>query len=165
MARELIVGDVLQEWTSTRRVLERLPDEHLSWKPHEKSMSLGGLSTHVVNLLAWHMFILNGKELDLATIPARREPLTSRAAILEEFDQRYGEVEKAMADIGLDELQEIWTLRRGDHVILSMPRAAALRHFVVSHLIHHRAQLTVYLRLLNIPVPGLYGPSADDEGR
>ena len=165
MARELIVGDVLQEWTSTRRVLERLPDEHLSWKPHEKSISLGALSTHIVNLLAWHMFILKQKELDLLTVPARREPLQSRAAILAEFDQRYGEVEMAMAEIGVDELQESWALRRGDHVILSQPRAAALRHFGVSHLIHHRAQLTVYLRLLNVPVPGFYGPSADDEGR
>ncbi|MBJ9992889.1 DinB family protein [Paenibacillus sp. S28] len=162
MMKQLIVGDAFQELTTTRRVLERLPDEHMSWKPHVKSMALGGLATHLINLLNWQVAIFLYPELDLSTVPVRREPLASREDILNEFDSNIVKLEELLAECDEKMLGEEWTLRNGDHIILRQPRAIALRTFGLSHMVHHRAQLGVYLRLLDIPVPGLYGPSADE---
>lgn len=163
MVKQLIVGDAMHELATTRRILERLPEEHMSWKPHEKSMTLGGLATHLINLMNWQIAILQQREFDLSTVPLRREPLEKRADVLEEFDVNVGKFEKLLAECDEKTLGEEWTLRHGDHVILRQPRATALRTFGLSHMVHHRAQLGVYLRLLDIPVPGMYGPSADDE--
>ncbi len=162
MVKQLIVGDVTQELAQTRRVLERLPEEHMAWKPHEKSMTLGGLATHLVNLLNWQLAIFQSPEVDLSSMPQRRNALESRADILEEFDGNVIKLEKLIAECNENMLEEEWTLRHGDHIILRKPRAIALRTFGLSHMVHHRAQLGVYLRLLDIPVPGVYGPSADD---
>jgi len=163
MVKQLIVGDAMHELATTRRVLERLPEEHMSWKPHEKSMTLGGLATHLINLMNWQIAILQQREFDLSTVPLRREPLEKRADVLEEFDANVGKFEKLLAECDEKTLGEEWTLRHGDHVILRQPRALALRSFGLSHMVHHRAQLGVYLRLLDIPVPGMYGPSADEQ--
>ncbi|MCY9532109.1 MULTISPECIES: DinB family protein [Paenibacillus] len=165
MVKQLIVGDAMQELATTRRILERLPEEHLTWKPHVKSMSLGGLATHLINLLNWQIAILRYPELDLSTVPNRREALEKRGAVLKEFDTNVVELERLLAECDENALAEEWTLRNGDHIILRQPRAIALRTFGISHMIHHRAQLGVYLRLLDIPLPGLYGPSADEEGK
>ncbi|GGF91079.1 hypothetical protein GCM10010912_40170 [Paenibacillus albidus] len=165
MVKQLIVGDVTHELATTRRILERLPEEHMSWKPHEKSMTLGGLATHLINLLNWKIAIFQYPELDLSTVPLRREPLEKRADILEEFDTNLGKFEQLLAECDEKTLGEEWTLRHGSHIILRKPRAIALRTFGISHMIHHRAQLGVYLRLLDIPVPGMYGPSADEEAQ
>ncbi|WP_426452487.1 DinB family protein [Paenibacillus sp. S-38] len=163
MVKQLIVGDAAHELAMTRRTLERLPEEHMTWKPHEKSMTLGGLATHLTNLLNWQVAIFLYPEFDLSTVPLRREPLERRADVLEEFDANAAKLEKLLAECDEKTLAEEWTLRSGDHIILRQPRAIALRTFGLSHMIHHRAQLGVYLRLLDIPVPGLYGPSADEE--
>jgi Uncharacterized protein conserved in bacteria len=162
MAKQLIIGDAVQELAATRRILERLPEEHMAWKPHVKSMTLGELSTHLINLLNWQIAIVQYPELDLSTVPNRRTALTKRADILEEFDANAGKLEKLLAECDDSELNEEWTLRKGDYIILRQPRAIALRTFGLSHMIHHRAQLGVYLRLLDVPLPGLYGPSADE---
>ncbi|WP_152394573.1 DinB family protein [Paenibacillus guangzhouensis] len=164
MVKQLIVGDVLKELATTRRILECLPDEHMTWKPHVKSMSLGGLSTHLINLLNWQIAIFLHPEFDLATVPFRREALARREDVLEEFDANVAKLEHLVSECDEAMLGESWSLRSGDHVILREPRAIALRTFGVSHMIHHRAQIGVYLRLLDIPVPGVYGPSADEEG-
>lgn len=163
MVKQLIIGDAANELSTTRRILERLPEEHMSWKPHEKSMTLGGLATHLVNLLNWQIAIFEYPELDLSTIPQRREALERRADILEEFDVNVGKFEKLLAECDETALGEEWTLRHGSHIILRAPRALALRTFGLSHMVHHRAQLGVYLRLLDIPVPSMYGPSADEQ--
>ncbi|MEC0244329.1 DinB family protein [Paenibacillus chitinolyticus] len=165
MDKQLIVGDAANELTTTRRILERLPEEHMSWKPHEKSMTLGGLATHLINLLNWQIAIFQYPEFDLSTVPLRREPLRKRADILEEFDMNVDKLQKLLTECDERTLSVEWTLRNGNHVILREPRAIALRTFGLSHMIHHRAQLGVYLRLLDIPVPGFYGPSSDDEAR
>ncbi|OXM85185.1 DinB family protein [Paenibacillus rigui] len=165
MVKQLIIGDAAHELATTRRILEQLPEEHLSWKPHEKSMTLGGLATHLVNLLNWQIAIFQYPEFDLSTIPLRREPLEKRADVLEEFDANAGKLEKLLAECDEKALGEEWTLRHGDHIILRQPRALALRTFGLSHMVHHRAQLGVYLRLLDIPVPGMYGPSADEQAK
>ncbi|MEY8192170.1 DinB family protein [Peribacillus simplex] len=162
MVKKLIVGDVTHELATTRRILERLPEEHMSWKPHEKSMTLGGLATHLINLLNWRVALIQYPEFDLSAVPLRREPLEKRADVLEEFDANVGKLEKLLAECEEKTLGEEWTLCHGDHIILQEPRAIALRTFGLSHMVHHRAQLGVYLRLLDIPVPGIYGPSADE---
>ncbi|MCM3039271.1 DinB family protein [Paenibacillus motobuensis] len=163
--KQLIVGDALHELASTRRILTCLPEEHMTWKPHVKSMTLGGLATHMINLLNWQVAIFLYPEFDLSTVPNRREAMTNRADLLEEFDANVGKLEKLLDECDENMLSEEWTLRSGDNIILRQPRASALRTFGLSHMIHHRAQLTVYLRLLDILVPGMYGPSADEEDK
>jgi uncharacterized damage-inducible protein DinB len=165
MVKQLIVGDAMHELANTRRILECLPQEHMTWKPHVKSMTLGGLATHLINLLNWQIAIAQYPEFDLSIVPLRREPLERREDVLEEFDANVIKLEKLLAECDEKSLAEEWTLRNGDHIIQRQPRAIALRTFGLSHMVHHRAQLGVYLRLLDIPVPGIYGPSADEEGK
>jgi len=165
MSKQLIVGDVILELASTRRILERLPEEHMSWKPHDKSMTLGGLSTHLINLLNWQIAIIQYPELDLSKVPQQRDALEKLSDVLDEFDANNGKLEKLLAECDEKILGEEWTLRQGDYIISREPRAIALRTFGISHMVHHRAQLGVYLRLLDIPVPGIYGPSADDKAQ
>jgi hypothetical protein len=119
----------------------------------------------VTNLLNWQIAIFQYPEFDLSTVPLRREPLEKRDDVLEEFDANVGKFEKLLAECVEKTLGEEWTLRHGDHIILREPRAIALRTFGLSHMVHHRAQLGVYLRLLDISVPGIYGPSADEEAQ
>ncbi|MZQ83292.1 DinB family protein [Paenibacillus sp. 5J-6] len=163
MVKQLIVGDAMHELTTTRRILECLPEEHMSWKPHVKSMTLGELATHLINLLNWQIAIFQYPEFDLSTVPLRREALERREDMLGEFDANIVKLEKLLAGCDEKTLSEEWTLRNGDHIILRQPRGIALRTFGLSHMVHHRAQLGVYLRLLDIPVPGFYGPTADEQ--
>ncbi|WP_446936625.1 DinB family protein [Lysinibacillus fusiformis] len=163
MIKQLIVGDTLHELAATRRILERLPEEHLSWKPHEKSMTLGGLATHLINILNWQIAILQYSEFDLLTVPLRREPLEKQSDILNEFDGNVDKLEQMLAECDENMLGQEWILRQGDHIIRREARALAFRTFGLSHMVHHRGQLGVYLRLLDIPVPGMYGPSADEQ--
>ncbi|KZS43251.1 damage-inducible protein DinB [Paenibacillus glucanolyticus] len=164
MVKELIVGDAINELAATRGILDRLPEEHMRWRPHVKSMTLGGLATHLINLLNWQITIFLYLEFDLSTTPLRLKPLESRKDVLEQFDANVIKLEQLLAECDEKSLGEEWILRNGDHIILRQLRAIALRTFGLSHMVHHRAQLGVYYRLLDIPVPGLYGPSADEEG-
>jgi len=146
---------------TTRKLLERMPDEKLSWKPHARSMSLGGLGTHLANLPLWAGTILNEPFFDLATEPPHAAEKGSRAEILGAFDENATRA-RAWMDKSDAEYLGRWSLKRGGQEMFSMPRVAALRSFVFSHIIHHRGQLSVYLRLNEIPVPAIYGPSADE---
>ena len=150
------------EMAGTRRVLERVPDEHLDWRPHEKSFTLRELATHVATLPRWIRVFLTTPEVDYLTLP-KTEPGTSAADLVARFDALVDEAREQIAGSSADAWEEEWTLRFGEEVVFALPRAAAYRSFVMSHLIHHRAQLTIYLRLLDVPVPGLYGPSADEK--
>lgn len=158
---QIAFGDLEQELASTRRILERVPEEHFSWKPHEKSFALGSLAQHVANLVGWLSTILTTEELDLAGV-GKSAPPTTRDEVLRTFDENVSAVRQALAQAEDATLTGSWTLRHGDHVIFTLPRLAVLRTVGISHIVHHRAQLTVYLRMLDVPVPGLYGPSADD---
>ena len=163
--KHVALGDLENELAGTRRVLERVPDEHLGWKPHEKSFTLGELATHVTNLLYWQLGIVTSDEFDLATVPPPdpSQILKSRGALLERWDQNVAALRPALDAADDESLMRRWTLRKGEHVVMALPRVAALRTVGISHLIHHRAQLTVYLRQVGAPVPGLYGPSADEK--
>jgi uncharacterized damage-inducible protein DinB len=159
--KEGLLAEFDHEMGTTRKLLERVPDEKLSWKPHDKSMSLGGLATHLGNLPQWGGTILNEASFDLAAAPPNLEPRSSRAAILEAFDEAARKT-RGWLDKTDGELTAPWALKRGGQDMFSMPRVAAFRTFVLYHMVHHRGQLSVYLRLNDIPVPSIYGPSADE---
>jgi len=160
--KDLLLAEFDHEMGTTRRLLERVPDDRLAWKPHERSMTTGGLATHLGNLPNWAGRILTDESFDLAAAPPNLEARTSRAEILALFD-RSTKAARPLLDRTDAELIARWTLKRAGHEIFSMPRAAAFRSFVVNHMIHHRGQLSVYLRLKNVPVPPIYGPTADEQ--
>lgn len=151
-----------QEMKSTRRTLERVPTDKTSWQPHAKSMSLGHLATHVAELPGWVTMTVKTDELDFGAGPYVPRILSESEQIVAVFDQEVAKAREALLGVSDEELMKPWTLRKGDHVIFTMPKIAVLRGMVMNHIIHHRGQLTVYLRLNDIPVPGLYGPSADE---
>jgi uncharacterized damage-inducible protein DinB len=160
--KDLVLGDIEHELKSTRKILERVPEEKLTWKPHDKSMTLGGLATHVANLPFWGDGIASQDEIDLATLPPPMQPVKNREELLRLFDERVANMQNALAGLNDETLGHTWTLRRGDYVISQSPKAVALRQWCFSHIVHHRGQLSVYLRLAGTPVPGMYGPSADE---
>lgn len=163
---DAFLAELDHEAATTRRVLERMPEGRADWKPHERSMTLGRLCGHLAELPGWGRTVLADDEFDLATARERGyEPYVAsdRAELLERYDQAVAALREAARGTSDERIREPWTLRHGDQVVLSSPRAAALRGFVFSHSIHHRGQLSVYLRLLDVPVPSIYGPSADEE--
>ena len=155
-----LLAEYDHETGTTRRLLERVPEDKLSWKPHVKSMSLGGLATHLGNIPTWGGRILGETFFDLASAPPSVSELTSRTDILQRFDDSARQTRAAM-DKTDPELMAMWTLRRGDQEIFAMPRITAFRTFVLYHIVHHRGQLSVYLRLNDVPLPSIYGPTAD----
>ena len=161
--KEALLAEFDHEIGSTRRLLERVPDAHLGWKPHEKSYSLGDLSAHIANLTTWMNRILDSTDLDLATVAdARPTSPASRDEVLQRLDANAKSARATLADQTDASLVAAWTLKNGGREMFTMPRASVLRSFVFNHLIHHRGQLTVYLRLQNVPLPSLYGPTADE---
>ena len=160
---ELLLPEVDQEMATTRRVLERVPDDRLGWKPHDKSWSMGDLASHIVNMIKWTDVTMNQTAFDMAVVPpeSMNPAAKSRAQLLEWFDANAAAARQAMARSDADYFVP-WTLKQGDHVIFTMPRYTCIRSFFLNHVAHHRAQLSVYLRLNNIPVPAMYGPSADE---
>ena len=159
--RDALLADYDHEMGTTRRLLERLPDDKLGWKPHDRSMSLGGLATHLSRIPEWAGTILNEPSFDLADAPAHAAEPTSRAGILASFDATRART-RAWMDKTDGEYHTLWTLTRGGQQLFSVPRVSAFRSFVLHHIIHHRGQLSVYLRLNDVPVPAIYGPSADE---
>jgi uncharacterized damage-inducible protein DinB len=155
-----------QEMQNTRKVLERVPNEKWSWKPHEKSGTLGWLAGHVATLPGWATMTINTEEFDYAPVSGKssyQQPKTdNRKELLAAFDKEAADARAALASVSDQEIMKTWKLMAGGQEIFAMPRIAVLRGVVMNHLIHHRAQLTVYFRLLNVAVPGLYGPSADE---
>ena len=152
------------EMGTTRRLLERVPEADFAWKPHEKSMALGRLAGHLANIPAWCGLILDQPFYDLATSgddPRPRLPV-SRAALLQEFDTKVLAARANLARRLDQEMTAPWTLKREGHEVFTMPRISALRSFVMNHSVHHRGQLSVYLRLRNVPLPSMYGPTADE---
>lgn len=154
-----------QEMAGTRRTLARVPTDQRAWRPHPKSFTLGALASHVANIPSWIAYTIERDALDLAPVgqpPLRQEELASVEALLAHFDRHAAEG-RALIEAASDErLLGPWTLQAGGRDLFTLPRIACLRTWVLNHGIHHRAQLGVYLRLLDLPVPGLYGPTADE---
>jgi uncharacterized damage-inducible protein DinB len=154
-----------QEMASTRKTLERVPDDKLTWKPHEKSMPMGRLAGHLAELCGWAVDTIQRDVLDFRPVNGPPfQPLipTSNKHLLDEFDKLAAASREAIAGASDDHLMKPWSLASGGNVIMTLPRVVVLRTFVMNHVIHHRAQLGVYLRLNDIPVPSVYGPSADE---
>ena len=163
--REAMLPEFDQEMATTRKVLDRVPEDKLGWKPHEKSWPMGDLATHLVNLPECVDIAIKQDSLDLAppgAEPQRAKPVTSHAEMLERFDKAVAAARATLAEASDEHLLKPWTLLRGGQTILTLPRVAMLRGFVISHMIHHRGQMSVYLRLNDVPVPSIYGPSADE---
>jgi len=159
--KDTLLAEFDHEMGTTRRLLERIPDAQLGWKPHDKSMTFAGIATHLSNLPNWGTTILNDASYDLAAGPPNLTAGESAAAILANFDTASAKT-RASLDKTDAELNAQWKLTRGDQEMFSLPRAVAFRMFVLYHLVHHRGQLSVYLRLNDIPVPAIYGPTADE---
>jgi uncharacterized damage-inducible protein DinB len=158
---ETLLQELEQEAQTTRRVLERVPDTALGWKPHEKSMSLGQLALHIATVPGAVAEMAAGPGLDMP--PAFVQPSAQTAAeLVPALEQSVVRARTALSGIDDRRAMEPWTLKRGNQVLMTMPRAAVLRTIMLNHWYHHRGQLSVYLRELNVPVPSIYGPSADE---
>ena len=164
--KDILLPEFDMEMDNTRRTLERVPDDKFGWKPHEKSGTLGWMAAHVATLPQWAKITMQQDSLDIAPVggPDYVPPKpTSRKELLEIFDKNRAEARTALAAGDDDAYAQPWALLMGGKQLFSEPRSAVLRRMVLNHIIHHRGQLTMYLRLLNVPVPGLYGPSADEQ--
>jgi uncharacterized damage-inducible protein DinB len=159
--KDTFLPDFDHEMAVTRRVLERVPDALLAWKPHEKSFALGGLAAHIAQIPHWGEAILDRDSYDVAQ-PSRPPAASTQIAVLEAFDRHVTAVRRRLLERSEAELLAPWTLKRGAQTLMLMPRIVALRSFLIHHIIHHRGQLTVYLRLQNVPLPPLYGSTADE---
>ncbi|MCI0339073.1 MAG: DinB family protein [Acidobacteria bacterium] len=164
---ESLLPEFDHEMANTRKTIERVPEDILDWKPHEKSWAMGGLATHLATLPNWAVIAIGQDAFDRAppgAPPPRNPQITSTAEALKIFDKNVTDARAAIAGASDEHLFKPWTLLSGGQTILTMPRIAVLRSFVMNHMIHHRAQLGVYLRLNDVPVPAIYGPSADEGG-
>ncbi|HTE24795.1 DinB family protein [Flavitalea sp.] len=160
--KEMLIGEIKREAANTRKMLERLQDAHLPWKPHEKSYTTAKLAQHISNIPTWISLILNSEGLDLANPLPRLEPLTSAAELLAFFDERLATCLSSIEQSPDSGLEKTWALTQGETIIIKAPKKIVMRYLVLNHIVHHRGQLSLYLRLQDIPVPGMYGPSADE---
>jgi uncharacterized damage-inducible protein DinB len=162
---EALLPEFDQEMTGARTTMERVPADKLDWQPHKKSMTFGRLTQHLAEIPQWAAMTVNTEELDIAPPggpPFQPPPIGTKEEMLATFDKFVGEARAAIAGASDEHLMKSWSLLKGGEAMLTMPRIVVLRTFVMNHLIHHRAQLGVYLRLNDVPVPSIYGPSADE---
>ncbi len=163
---EALLPEFDMEMANTRKHLERLPEDKLTFKPHEKSMDMGHLAGHIVEMPGWAAATMAMEEMDIAPVGgAAYEPFVakSRQQVLEAFDKGVAECRAALAKATDQEMMTPWTLLAGGNVIFKMPRVAVVRSMIMNYTIHHRAQLGVYYRMNNVPVPQAYGPTADEK--
>lgn len=164
MSNQAQLQEFDREMGATRKVLEKIPDGKLNWRPHEKSMTLVELANHIANLAGFPVQIVEQDGVDLpapGSVPPKPLP-ASRQEVLSKFDANAGASRAALTKLKPESIEIPWTLSRDGKTIVALPRGAMLRMMALSHVIHHRAQLGVYLRLNNVAVPAVYGPSADE---
>lgn len=160
---ESLLPEFDHEMGVTRRLLDRLPDGQFAWKPHDKSMTLGRLAEHLAELPMWAKVTIEERGIDMGVgRPDGYVPPATRAAVLQMFDANVAAARAALNGRTDAELMAPWTLKAQGKELFTMPKATVLRGFVMNHIVHHRGQMSVYLRLQNIPVPSMYGPSADE---
>jgi uncharacterized damage-inducible protein DinB len=155
--------ELKQEAVSTRKLLERVPLDKGDWKPHEKSMALARLAGHIAENSNWLAMTILEDETDLAKFEYVPFIPTTTEELLSYFEEQEKKAYDALANCSDDELDKIWTMRSGEKVYFALPKRQVIRGLCINHMVHHRGQLTVYLRLLGVPLPGIYGPTADEE--
>ncbi len=158
----VLIAEMEQEAGTARKCLERIPAEKFDWKPHEKSMSFGRLASHVAEMFGWTPSTLQQAELDFSKMDYKPFEPSTTEDLLEYFDKNVAEAIETLRNTPDETFMEDWTMRNGEQVYFTMPKAVVMRGFVLNHIVHHRGQLSVYLRLNDIPVPSIYGPSADE---
>ena len=157
-----LAAEMEQEAKTARACLERVPADKFGWQPHEKSMEMGRLASHISEMFQWTGSTLEKDVLDFATMDYKPfEPKTTED-LLEHLDKGVAEAIESLKNAPDEAFMKDWTMRNGEQVYFTMPKIAVMRGFVMNHIIHHRGQLSVYLRLNDIPVPSIYGPSADE---
>ena len=159
---EPILAELSYEMATTRKLLERVPQGQLGWKPYEKSMSLGRLATHIAEIPGWVSGIVDGEGFDVGASSYTPQTLTTVAEVVQLFDRNTRLAAEAVKRQTNDRLLAQWRLTKKGQVIMEMPRVGVIRTLLLNHLIHHRGQLSVYLRLQNVPLPQIYGPTADE---
>ena len=161
--KEQFTQELTIEASMTRNMLAKVPSGRADYKPHAKSMSLARLATHIAESPGWVNMIVENAFWDIDQHEYKPGKCSSAEELLQLYETTITSALSALAVSSDDELQQVWSLRKGDHVFTEMPRHIAIRNYVLNHQVHHRAQLGVYLRLLDIPIPGMYGPSADEK--
>jgi uncharacterized damage-inducible protein DinB len=159
---QTLLPEFNEEMKNTRKILECVPDGKFEYQPHPKSMTLGRLATHVAELPSWTTYTLDQEVLDLQP-DFKPQFAATRAELLEMFDKNVAEAREKITAASDEDWQKIWTFKFAGKTIMSMPRSAVMRGTIMNHLIHHRAQLGVFLRLNDVEFPGMYGPSADEQ--
>ncbi|MDQ5845784.1 MAG: DinB family protein [Acidobacteriota bacterium] len=158
-----LIREFKNEAQTTRKHFERLPADKLDWRPHEKSFTAGGLASHIVECIGWVDSIFNLDEFVFDPATYKPYQATSAAELLKTFDDTVARGKQVLEAVDEETIMQPWRLKMMDQVLFEKPRADVFRDFTLSHIIHHRGQFSVYLRLLNVPVPGSYGPSADEQ--
>ena len=158
---QAMVHELQYEGANTRKILELIPEDKMDYKPHEKSYSMGDLGSHLAESLAWMKPTI---EMDVFDMDPnyQRFVASSKSEMLEAFDKNLAEALEILGKASDEAMMNNWTMKMGDQVLMEMPRGAVVRSFMLNHTIHHRAQLGVYLRLNDVPLPKIYGPTADD---
>lgn len=159
--KDAFIAELKHESSMTKKLLERVPMAEKDWKPHEKSMTLGKLATHVADIPHWISDIRNIDEFDFLQ-HYKPVNLASHEELMKHFQHQLDTAISDLEGMSDDDFKKIWVVKRGDQVFFNLPKAVAIRGWGFSHLFHHRGQLSVYLRLLDVPIPGMYGPSADE---
>lgn len=157
-----VLAELAHEAATTRRLLDRVPGQHLAWKPHEKSMTLGRLATHIAEIPGWVGSIVEKDEFDVGASGYVPVTVGSVAELLAMFDRNVASATETLKRQSNDRLLAKWQLKKKGQLLLEMPRLGMIRSLLMNHLIHHRGQLSVYLRLQNVPLPSIYGPTADE---
>jgi uncharacterized damage-inducible protein DinB len=157
-----LIAEMEHEAKTTRTCLERIPSDKFAWKPHEKSMELGRLASHIAEMFGWTPATLQQPELDFAKMDYKPFEPQSTEELVEFLDKNVAEAIEVLKNTGDEVYMENWTMRNGEQVYFTLPKVAVMRSFVMNHIVHHRGQLSVYLRLNDIAVPSIYGPSADE---
>ena len=160
---KLFLEELEREAANTRKMLERVPVEKGDWQPHEKSFPIGRLATHIAEIPGWMSLIISADELDFGNMKYTPPVVNTNEDLLKVFQENLDIAKKELANADDSKYDDKWSMRHGDQVYFTLPRHEIVRSWVLNHVVHHRAQLGVYLRLMDIPVPGMYGPTADDQ--
>lgn len=156
------ITEIEQESANSRKILERVPSDKFDWQPHEKSRTLKQLASHIANLSERVGLIVKTDYLDLSNNNLKQPIVNNTEDLVRILNKGTEDSLKALKEAKDGDLDKLWVFRNGEHIIFEMPKAAAIRVTALNHSYHHRGQLGVYLRLLNVPIPGMYGPSADE---